>query len=249
MDNSKIFSKIHEGYKDSFQFLQIFGIFGLKQFKRDRKLVAVFSTLGIVVYPIISLIFGYTSIQNFGQFVEHTTVFLGIFEVAARLINLAARRTKIVEIAESFQELKKFDENGIVEKAEKSLDRVQRIWITGSVFAAIFYCSHQCFFNGKNVYLGWIQFSNEDITIMIGTFDLFVATFMTVIWINSQAFLFMAYTQLTAHLKCLAIKFSKIEKPKNAEDSKENLEKLHEIIEIHQKLKWYKVQILYTVFL
>ncbi len=47
----------------------------------------------------------------------------------------------------------------------------------------------------------------------------------------------------STNLKCLAVKFSKIEKPKTAEDSKENLEKLHEIIEIHQKLKWYGVGI------
>jgi hypothetical protein len=72
---------------------------------------------------------------------------------------------------------------------------------------------------------------------VIGIVDWVVVMFMASLWINSQAILFTSYTQLTAHLKCLIVKLSKIEKPKNAEDSKENLEKLHEIIEIHQKLK------------
>ncbi len=240
MENSKIFSKIHEAYKKSFQFLQIFGIFGMKQFTRGRKLVTIFAILWIIVYPMISFIFGFTSIQNFGQFVELTAMFIGFFDAVVRFINIAIHRRKIVEIAESFRELKKFDENGIVKKAEISLNRMQNIWFVGSILAAEFYCFIQSFFNNKNVFLGWIQFSNEDITVMIGTFDCPVTFYLIYIWIGCQTILYLAYTQLTAHLKCLIVKFSKIGKPKNAEDSKGNLEKLHEIIEVHQKLKRYK---------
>jgi hypothetical protein len=72
---------------------------------------------------------------------------------------------------------------------------------------------------------------------VIGIVDWVAVMFLASLWITSQTILFTAYTQLTAHLKGLTVKFSKIEKPKNAEDSKGNLEKLHEIIEIHQKLK------------
>jgi hypothetical protein len=160
--------------------------------------------------------------------------------VVVRFINIAIHRRKIVEIAELFQELKKFDENEIVKKAEFSLNRMQNIWFVGSILAAEFYCFIQSFFNNKNVFLGLIQFLNKDITIMIGTFDLSVIFYLIYIWVSCQTILYVAYTQLTAHLKCLIVKFSKIEKPTNAEDSKENLEKLHEIIEIHQKLKRYK---------
>jgi hypothetical protein len=221
--------------------LKIFGAFGVKNQTRNRKLATFFTLLAIIVYPLVSLIFGYTSVQNFAQFVEHTTIFMGIFEVVVRLVNIAVRKTKIVEIAESFQELKKFDENEIVKNAEISTKGVLRSWLIGTILVGDLFYFYQCFFNGKNVFLGFVQFSNEDISKIIGTYDLFVAIFLVTVWINCQTILYLAYAQLTAHLKCLVVKFSKIGKPKNSEDSKENLEKLHEIIEIHQKVKRYEL--------
>jgi hypothetical protein len=237
MENCKIFSKIHGAYEESFHFLKFFGIFGIKNQTRFRKFVVVFTVLAIVVYVLASLYFGYTSVKDFGQFVEHTTISVSVIEVTVRLINIAVHQRKIVEIAESFQELKKFDEDGIVKKAEISLNRMLKICVIGTILTAEVFCVHRCFFYSRNLFLGWIKFSNEDISKMIGVYDLFVIFHWVCIWINCQKILFLAYTQLTAHLKCLIVKFSKIDKPKNAEDSKKNLEKLHEIIEIHQKLK------------
>jgi hypothetical protein len=123
MEYSKIFSKIQGAYEESFHFLKIFGIFGIKNQTRFRKLVAVFTVLAIVVYVLASLVFGYTSVKDFGRFVEHTTIFVSVIEVTVRLINMAVHQRKIVEIAESFQEVKKFDEDDIVKKAEISLNR------------------------------------------------------------------------------------------------------------------------------
>jgi hypothetical protein len=242
MDDSKIFSKTHEASEESFRKLKIFGAFGIKNQTKDRKFVVVVSILWIIVYPLISTIFGFTSIQNFGQLVEHTTSFMGTFEIVVRLINLTIWKTKIVKIAESFQELKKFDENGIVKKAEISTKRMLKVWLIGTYIMGFLFCSYQCFFNDKNIFLGFVRFSNEEpYRKIIGFFDIPVAMFLSNIWIYCQAILYLAYAQLTAHLKCLAVKFSKIEKPKTAGDSKENLEKLHEIIEIHQKLKRFKI--------
>jgi hypothetical protein len=237
MDNSKIFSKIHGAYKDNFRKLQVFGIFGMENHTSSDKLVRVLITLVIVVYPMVSLTFGFTSIQNFAQFVEHTANFLCIADAFLRFINIAFWKNKILEIAELFQELKKFDENDIVKKAETSLKRLMKFCFFATVLIGDFHCINLTFFENKHVFLGLIQFLNEDITLMIGTFDVFIIIFLTDLWINCQTILYLAYTQLTAHLRCLIVKFSKINKPQNAEDSKKNLEKLHEIIEIHQKVK------------
>jgi hypothetical protein len=59
MDNSKIFSKIHGAYKDNFRKLQVFGIFGMENHTSSEKLVRVLITFVIVVYPMVSLTFGF----------------------------------------------------------------------------------------------------------------------------------------------------------------------------------------------
>jgi hypothetical protein len=242
MADSKIFSKSHEAYEGSIKKLQIFGIFE-KDHSKSKMMITIFILTAIILYPMTSLLLGLKSIENFGEFVEWATLFVGISDVAFRSINVAVHQTKILEIAELFQELKKFDENEIVKKIEISLKKVLKVWLVLFILVADFYCLHQSFFNHKNLYLGWIDFPNEHIPIMIGFFDLFAVSLMAVVWINCQTLLFTAYAQLVAHFKCLMVKFSKIEMPTNAEESKENLEKLHEIIEIHQKLKRYGIQI------
>ncbi len=123
-----------------------------------------------------------------------------------------------------------------------------KIWLVLEIFLDTFYCIHQHFFNGKLVFCEWIEYyADSHFSILMGIVDWTVVALFTVFWINTQKILFMAYTQLTAHLKCLIIKFLKFEKPKNAGDSKENLEKLHEIFKIHQKLKRYTIQLKFNI--
>jgi hypothetical protein len=190
--------KTSEAYRENFE---VFGIFGMEQI---GKMWTTF-TIMVLLYPNVAFIFGYKSIERFGDFVEHTAVFVLLFGVFVQLINVWIRQNKIIEIAELFQELKKFDENEIVKKSEFVLERTMKIWL---VLEMPWKISH--------------------FSVLIGIVDWSVVALFTVFWINSQAFLFMAYTQLTAHMKCLAVKFEKIGKPQNAGDSTENLEKLHE---------------------
>jgi hypothetical protein len=244
MDDSKIFSNIHGAYKESFEILQGFGIFGAENM---GKLWTTFIVM-ILLYPPLAFIFGYKSIDRFGDFVEHTAVFVLLFGVFVQLVNVGIRQNKIIKIAELFQELKKFDESDIVKKSEIFLERTMKIWLDLEIFLDTFYCIHQHFFNGKLVFCEWIEYhADSHLSLLVGIVDWTVAALFTVFWINTQKILFMAYTQLTAHLKCLNIKFPKIEKPKNAGDSKENLEKLHEIFKIHQKLKRYTIKVYYLL--
>jgi hypothetical protein len=236
MDDSKIFSKTHEAYKESFEILEDFGIFGTGNPTKMEKLWKVFISI-VILYPPLAFLLGYGSVESFGKFVEYTALFVALFDVAVRVTNARIWQNKIIEIAELFQELKKFDESEIIRKSEITLKRVMKFWLFGEIFLATFYCISQSLFNDKNVLLDWVEFENIHVHIVIGIVDWTVIVLFGVFWISCQTILFMAYTQLTAHLKCLIVKFSKIEKPKNAEDSKENLEKLHEIVEIHQKLK------------
>jgi hypothetical protein len=156
MTDSKIFSKVHEAYEGSIKKLQVFGIFE-KDHSKSKMLITIFILTAIIVYPMTSLLLGLKAIENFAAFVEWATLFVGISDVAFRSINVAFHQTKIVEIAELFQELKKFDENEIVKKTEILLKRVLKVWLVLFILAADFYCIHQSFFNRKNLYLGWID--------------------------------------------------------------------------------------------
>jgi hypothetical protein len=237
MDDSKIFSKVHEAYKESFEILQDFGIFGSENLTKKEKLWTVFVVM-VLLYPAISFIFGYQWITNFGEFVEHTSMFIACVNILAQLVNMRIHQKKIIRIATWFQELKKFDENDIVKNGEFSMNRIMKFWLMVQIFSAAFYCILQQRFKNRLTFLEWIEFDPlSSVHVLIGIFDWVVVTLFVTLWVKSQTNLFMAYAQLTAHLKCLTVKFSKIGKPRNAEDSKENLEKLHEIIEIHQKLK------------
>jgi hypothetical protein len=116
MDDSKIFSKVHEAYKDSFEILQIFGIFGTKDPTRVVKLWTVFIILATLLGPFIALLLSYSAIKEFREFIEHTALIVTFFSVLVQLINIRFRQSKFIEIATLFQELKKFDENNIVRK-------------------------------------------------------------------------------------------------------------------------------------
>jgi hypothetical protein len=237
MDDSKIFSKVHEAYKESFELLQDFGVFEVDNLTRLGKLWTVL-ILMVLLYPIIAFIFGYQWITNFGEFVEHTSMFIACVNILVQLVNMRIHQKKIIQIATWFQELKKFDENDIVKNGEFSMNRVMKFWLKVQIFSAAFYCVLQQRFKNRLTFLQWIEFDPfSSVHALIGIFDWVVVTLFVTLWVNSQTNLFMAYAQLTAHLECLAVKFSKIKKPNNAGDSKENLDKLHEIIEIHQKLK------------
>jgi hypothetical protein len=237
MDDSKIFSKIHEAYKESFEIFEIFGVFEVKNPNWKIKMWTVFITI-LMSYPSLALILGYKSIENFDEFIEHTAIFGIVFNVLVQLINLKIWQNKIIEIATSFQELKKFDENDIVKNSEFFIKRFVKIRLVSELLLGSFYCLHQNFFNGKLVFCDWIEyFADSHLSTLLGIADWIVTAVLINFVFHLQKVLLMAYFQLTAHLKCLIIKFSKIEKPKNAGDSKENLEKLREIIEIHQSLK------------
>jgi hypothetical protein len=201
------------------------------------KMWTVFVTI-LISYPSIVLILGYKSIENFDAFVEHTAIFVIVFNVLVQLINLKVWQNKIIEIATSFQELKKFDENDIVKNSEFFINRFVKIRLVWVILMVSSYCLHQNFFNGKLVFCDWIEyFADSHLSTLLGIADWIVIALLGIFFIHSQKVLLMAYFQLAAHLKCLIVKFSKIEKPKSAEDSKENLEKLREIIGIHQSLK------------
>jgi hypothetical protein len=237
MNDSKIFSKIHEAYKKSFEIFEIFGVFEVKNPNWKIKMWTVFITI-LMSYPSLAFILGYKSIENFGKFVEHTAIFVIVFNLLVQLINLKVWQNKIIEIATSFQELKKFDENDIVKNSEFFMNRIIKIGLVWVILMGSFYCLHQNFFNGKLVFCDWIEyFADSHLSILLGIADWIVVALLGIFFIHSQKVLLMAYFQLTAHLKCLIVKFSKIEKPKSAEDSNENLEKLREIIGIHQSLK------------
>jgi hypothetical protein len=202
------------------------------------KLCTVFIILATLLCPFIALLLSYSSIKEFREFIEHTALIVTFFSVLVQLINIRFRQNKFTEIATSFQELKKFDENDIVRNKELFMERIMKTWLIFEFIFGTFYSFHQHFFNGYLVFCKWIEFyADSHLSVLIGIIEWLVVMFWKIIYINSQKITFMAYTQLTAHLKCLIVKFSKIGKPENAEDSKENLEKLHEIIEIHQKLK------------
>jgi hypothetical protein len=237
MDDSKIFSSTHEAYKENFQVFKMLGVFGIDNPTKKRKLWLIFIVIAIFCYPIATFIYGYKTINKFSEFIEHTAIFAGIIDTCIRLSNIKIWRKKIIEIATLFKEFKKFDENEMVRKKEVFAKRLANIWLVIEILFAIFYCFIKKLLFGKNTFLEWIQFEDDNVTMLVGIADWIIMTILVIGWINSQTFLFMAYTQLTAHLKCLIVRFSKIGKPKSAEDSKKNLEKLHEIIEIHQKLK------------
>jgi hypothetical protein len=242
MDNSKIFSKVHEAYKESFEILQIFGIFGTKDPTRMGKLWSVFIVLAVLLCPFIALLLSHSAIKNFGEFIEHTAFIVTYFSVLVQLINIRFRQSKFIEIATLFQELKKFDENDIVRKSEFFMERIMKIWLVSEFIFGTFYSFHQHIFNETLVFYKLFQFyADSHLSTLIGIVDWLVVMCWMIIYINSQKITFMTYTQSAAHLKCLIVKLSKIKKPENVEDSKENLEKLHEIIEIHQKLKWYEI--------
>jgi hypothetical protein len=237
MDDSKFFSKVHEAYKESFEFLQDLGIFGTENSSKKRKLWILFIITLVIFYPNFGLWLGYGSVESFGDFVEQTVKCMALLDVTVRQINLKIWQKKIIEIAGSFQELQKFDEHEIVKKSEFALRHLMKYCLGAELFFGTFYCIHQNYINDKNVILDWIQFENVHVSIVIGIVDWVVVMFLASLWVTSQTILFTAYTQLTAHLKGLGVKFSRVVKPKYAEESKENLEKLHEIIAIHQKLK------------
>jgi hypothetical protein len=133
MDDSKIFSKTHGAYRESFEILQDFGIFGAEKI---GKLWTAF-TIMVLLYPNVAFIFGYKSISRFGDFVEHTATFVLLFGVFVQLINVWIRQNKIIKIAERFQELKKFDENDIVRKSELLLERTMKIWLVLEIFLGL----------------------------------------------------------------------------------------------------------------
>jgi hypothetical protein len=114
MDDSKIFSNTHEAYQESFQILQDFGIFGVDNPTKKTKLWLAVVRIVVFWYPIIAFILRYKSIDNFGETIEHTALFVSYIAVVVQLINIRIWKQKICEIATSFQELKKFDENGNV---------------------------------------------------------------------------------------------------------------------------------------
>ncbi len=159
MDNSKIFSKIHETYKESFQFLQIFGTFGMKQFTRDRKLVTIFAILWIIVYPLISFIFGFTSIRNFGQFVELTTMFIGFFLMwwfdLSTLLSIEEKLWKSLSCSRNSRNLMKM----------KLLKRRNFLWTECKTFGLLalfwpqsFIVSSRAFLTTKMYFLAWFNF-------------------------------------------------------------------------------------------
>jgi hypothetical protein len=77
-----------------------------------------------------------SSIKSFGEFVEHAAVFVGIIDACIRLINIRIWKNQIIEIATSFKELKKFDENEIVKKREIFIKRITKIWLILDILIA-----------------------------------------------------------------------------------------------------------------
>jgi hypothetical protein len=171
MDDSTIFSKVHEAYKQSFEILQDFGVFGVKNPTKMRKLWNVFIIM-VLLYPIIAFIFGYQWIGNFGEFVEHTSMLVALVNILIQQINIRIHQSKIIEIATWFQELKKFDENDIVKKSEFFMKRTMKIWYTVQIFSGTFYCVLQHHFKSRFTFLEWIEFDSVNgIHILIGVFD------------------------------------------------------------------------------
>jgi hypothetical protein len=202
MDGSKTFSKVHEVYKESFEILQIFGIFGTKNPTRMVKLWTVFIILATLLGPFIALLLSFPSIKEFREFIEHTALLVTFFSVLVQLINIRFRQNKFIEIATFFQELKKFDENDIVRNKEIFMERIMKTWLTFEFIFGTFYSFHQHFFNGYLVFCKWIEFyADSHLSTFVGIIEWLVVMCWMIIYINSQKITFMTYTQLTAHLK------------------------------------------------
>jgi hypothetical protein len=140
MDDINFFSKVHEAYKESFEFLQDLGIFGTESSSRMRKLWIVFIITLVMIYPNIAFLSGYGSVENFAKFVEQTVKCMALLDITVRLINLKISQKKIMEIAGLFHELKKFDENEIVEKSEFALSHLMKYCLGAELFFGTFYC-------------------------------------------------------------------------------------------------------------